>query len=92
MLVATMPMLAKTISLGAGLDLEYVESGARNGLPVIFLHGVTDSWGSFEGVLSRLPESIHAFAISQRGHFHTRHSRMPSITAVMNIVPVTAIP
>ena len=43
MLVATMPMLAKTISLGAGLDLEYVESGARNGLPVIFLHGVTDS-------------------------------------------------
>ena len=68
MQVATMPMIAKTVSLGAGLDLEYVERGSRGGLPVVFLHGVTDSWGSFEGVLARLPESIHAYAVSQRGH------------------------
>jgi non-heme chloroperoxidase len=68
MQVATMPMIAKTVSLGAGLDLEYVERGSRGRLPVVFLHGVTDSWGSFEGVLARLPESIHAYAVSQRGH------------------------
>ncbi len=68
MQVATVPMIAKTVSLALGLDLEYVERGSRGGLPVVFLHGVTDSWGSFEGVLARLPESIHAFALSQRGH------------------------
>lgn len=68
MQVATMPLIAKRVPLGAGLDLEYVERGSRGGLPVVFLHGVTDSWGSFEGVLARLPESIHAYAVSQRGH------------------------
>ena len=68
MQVATVPMIAKTVSLGAGLDLEYVERGSRGKVPVVFLHGVTDSWGSFEGVLSRLPECTHAYALSQRGH------------------------
>ncbi|HVQ40633.1 MAG TPA: alpha/beta hydrolase [Vicinamibacterales bacterium] len=68
MQVATTPMIAKTIRLGLGLTLEYVERGSRGGLPVVFLHGVTDSWGSFEGILARLPESIHAYAVSQRGH------------------------
>ena len=68
MQVATTPMIAKAIRLGLGLTLEYVERGSRGGLPVVFLHGVTDSWGSFEGVLSRLPECTHAYAVSQRGH------------------------
>ena len=35
---------------------------------MVLLHGVTDSWRSFELVLPRLPESVHAFAVSQRGH------------------------
>ena len=76
MQVATTPMIAKTVSLGAGLDLEYVERGSRGSIPVVFLHGVTDSWGSFEGVLSRLPECTHAYALSQRGHGNS--SRPPS--------------
>jgi pimeloyl-ACP methyl ester carboxylesterase len=36
--------------------------------PVILLHGVTDSWRSFEPVLSHLPPSIRALALTQRGH------------------------
>jgi pimeloyl-ACP methyl ester carboxylesterase len=64
MQVATMPMIAKTVRLGAGLTLEYVERGSRGKVPVVFLHGVTDSWGSFEGLLSRLPECTHAYALS----------------------------
>lgn len=68
MQVATTPLIAKTIRLALGLTLEYVERGNRGRLPVVFLHGVTDSWGSFEGVLSRLPECTHAYAVSQRGH------------------------
>jgi non-heme chloroperoxidase len=58
----------KTIELSTKVKLEYVEQGNANGIPVIFLHGVTDSWHSYESVLHLLPENIHAFAISQRGH------------------------
>jgi non-heme chloroperoxidase len=32
------------------------------------LHGITDSWRSFELVLPHLPDSIHAIALTQRGH------------------------
>jgi pimeloyl-ACP methyl ester carboxylesterase len=35
---------------------------------VVFLHGVTDSWRSFEPVLAELPDGIRAFALTQRGH------------------------
>ena len=45
-------------------------------MPVIFLHGVTDSWRSFEPVLPLLPPSIHTFVLSQRGHGDS--SRPPS--------------
>jgi non-heme chloroperoxidase len=60
--------VVKTIELPGRVKLEYAEQGDVNGTPVIFLHGITDSWHSFESVLSNLPFSIHAFAISQRGH------------------------
>jgi pimeloyl-ACP methyl ester carboxylesterase len=56
------------VSLPTGVRLEYVERGPSDGVPVIFLHGVTDSWRSFGPLLRRLPASIRAFAISQRGH------------------------
>ncbi|HVG87094.1 MAG TPA: alpha/beta hydrolase [Vicinamibacterales bacterium] len=56
------------VTVATGVRLEYVEQGRADGLPVIFLHGVTDSWRSFELLLQRLPASIRAFAISQRGH------------------------
>jgi non-heme chloroperoxidase len=55
-------------SLSTGVRMEYVEHGPVDGLPVVFLHGVTDSWRSFEEVLPLLPPSIHAFAVSARGH------------------------
>ena len=56
------------IVLATGVALEYVEQGDKNGLPVILLHGITDSWRSFESTLPYLPSSFHVFAISQRGH------------------------
>ena len=60
--------IVKTIDLPGRVRLEYAEQGNADGIPVIFLHGITDSWHSFESVLANLPSSIHAFAISQRGH------------------------
>ena len=51
-----------------GVTLAYAEHGDPSGLPVVFLHGATDSWRSFGDVLPLLPASIHAVALTQRGH------------------------
>lgn len=56
------------IQLSTGVKLEYVERGNETGTPVIFLHGISDSWHSFEKVLPLLPSSIHAFSVTHRGH------------------------
>lgn len=61
-------MTVARLTLATGVTLEYVERGDPTGTPVIFLHGVTDSWRSFEHLLPHLPASLHAFAITQRGH------------------------
>src|SRR5688572_32854631 len=34
----------KTIRLSTGVSLQFVEQGSAGGTPVIFLHGITDSW------------------------------------------------
>jgi non-heme chloroperoxidase len=56
------------IQLPNGITLQYVEQGNTSGVPVIFLHGVTDSWHSFETTLAYMPKTLHAFALTQRGH------------------------
>jgi pimeloyl-ACP methyl ester carboxylesterase len=60
--------MEKFIDLSTGVRMQYVEQGDTDGLPVVFLHGVTDSWHTFEQVLPLLPPSLHAFALSARGH------------------------
>lgn len=60
--------VVKSIQLPGRVRLEYVEQGDPAGIPVVMLHGATDSWHSFEPVLPHLPESVHAFALTQRGH------------------------
>jgi non-heme chloroperoxidase len=56
------------IVLANGVVVDHIEQGPADGLPVVFLHGVTDSWRSFEHVLPHLPPWVRAFAYSQRGH------------------------
>lgn len=58
----------RRISLAGRLQLEFAEQGEPGGVPVIALHGVTDSWRSFEPVLPHLPPELHVFALTQRGH------------------------
>lgn len=62
-----MPVV-KSVQLAGRVRLEYVEQGDPAGVPVVMLHGVTDSWHSFQPVLPHLPESIRAIALTQRGH------------------------
>jgi pimeloyl-ACP methyl ester carboxylesterase len=58
----------KSVELPNRVRLCYAEQGDSSGMPVVFLHGATDSWRSFERILPHLPESIRAFAVTQRGH------------------------
>ena len=64
----TMPPIVQSVELPNRVTLPYVEQGDPSGVPVVLLHAIADSWRSFERVLSDLPESIHAFALTQRGH------------------------
>jgi non-heme chloroperoxidase len=58
----------QSVMLPNGVELCYVEQGDSSGTPMLMLHGVTDSWRAFEPILPHLPESIHVFAVTQRGH------------------------
>lgn len=58
----------RSVVLSTGVTLPYVEQGDPGGVPLILLHGYSDSWRSWELVLERLPQRIRAFAVTQRGH------------------------
>ena len=58
----------KSVELPGRARLAYAEQGDPLGIPVLLLHGATDSWRSFERVLPHLPDSIRAIAVTQRGH------------------------
>lgn len=63
-----MTFIAKSVEIPDRIMLPYVEQGDPAGVPMLLLHGVTDSWHSFERVLTYLPQTVHAFALTQRGH------------------------
>jgi pimeloyl-ACP methyl ester carboxylesterase len=63
-----MASVIKSVELPNQVRLPYVEQGDASGVPLLLLHGVTDSWHSFEPVLPHLPASIRAFTLTQRGH------------------------
>jgi non-heme chloroperoxidase len=56
------------VTLRDGVRLEYEERGDPDGVPVLLLHGATDSRRSWDMVLPHLPPSIRAVALTQRGH------------------------
>jgi non-heme chloroperoxidase len=60
--------VTRTAQLSTGVTVPYVEQGDPDGVPVLLLHGYSDSARSFELLLEELPGSIHAYAYTQRGH------------------------
>ena len=64
----TAERVVRPVELPGRVELSYVEQGDPSGAPVVLLHAIADSWRSFELVLSNLPGSVHAFALTQRGH------------------------
>jgi pimeloyl-ACP methyl ester carboxylesterase len=65
--VDMVPIL-KTVRLPNQVELPYAEQGDPSGVPVLLLHAIADSWHTFELLMVHLPDHIHAFAITQRGH------------------------
>src|SRR5688500_2983362 len=64
------------VQLSNGVELPFVDIGDRSGTPVIYLHGLTDTWWSFEPVFAFLSGSHRAISVTQRGHGQA--SRPPS--------------
>jgi pimeloyl-ACP methyl ester carboxylesterase len=60
--------VVRHVRLASGVQLEIAERGPRDGLPVVMLHGITDSRLSYESMWHRLPAHWHAIAVSLRGH------------------------
>lgn len=58
----------KTAELATGVRLPYVEQGDAGGVPVVLLHGYSDSHPSYAPMLAHLPEGLRAYALTTRGH------------------------
>ena len=97
-----MTPVLQSVELPSGVRLQYAEQGDPAGVPVLMLHGVTDSWRSFTPVLPHLPASIHAFALSQRGHgdsdcpaagYRTREfaADLAAFTGVLGLEPAVIV-
>lgn len=56
------------VTLPTGIRMRYVAQGDSTGVPVILLHGYSDTWYSFSRVLPLLPPTLQVFALDQRGH------------------------
>lgn len=63
----------QSLRLSTGVRIQFVRRGDPTGIPMLLLHGFADSWRSFEQVLPFLPTSIHAIALTQRGHGNAEH-------------------
>jgi len=64
---------ASLLKLKSGLTLNYVVQGDPKGPVVVLLHGVGDSWHSWELVLPHLPKTFRVYAVTLRGHGLTDH-------------------
>jgi len=62
------PPSVRELRLPSGVTLELAEQGPPHGPALLLLHGITDSWRSFEGVMPLLPADWRVVALSQRGH------------------------
>jgi non-heme chloroperoxidase len=75
-----MSIHVRTAELPGGVRLPYGEHGDPSGIPAVMLHGWSDSWRSFEGVLPHLPASIRALAVTLRGHADTTGAQSHTIS------------
>jgi non-heme chloroperoxidase len=56
------------ISVSPGVELDVIQTGSLAGVPLLLLHGLSDSALSMAPLTDALPPQIRAIAVSQRGH------------------------
>jgi pimeloyl-ACP methyl ester carboxylesterase len=56
------------VAIASGVALDYLEQGDPAGLPVVLLHGYSDSRQSYQPLLATLPHGRRLIAVSHRGH------------------------
>ena len=56
------------ITISPGVELDVIQSGDPTGIPLVLLHGLSDSKAAMRVLMDRLPRGVRAIAISQRGH------------------------
>lgn len=65
----------KNINLANNIQLPYIEQGNPSTVPLIFLHGFAGSSREFKPVFDLLSKSVHAIALTQRGHGDASHPK-----------------
>jgi non-heme chloroperoxidase len=93
-----MTIQIRDAALPDGVRLPYAEHGDPSGLPVLMLHGWSDSWRSFEGVLPHLPASIRALALTLPGHGdatgpdrHTVADMSEDVVAFLDVLGIESV-
>jgi non-heme chloroperoxidase len=61
-------LTAALLKTSSGIVLHYVVQGDPKGPAVVLVHGIGDSWHSWELVLPLIPKSFRTFALTLRGH------------------------
>jgi len=56
------------LSLPTGVELDVLQSGDPTGVPLVLLHGLSDSLLSMRPMMEHLPKGMRVIAITQRGH------------------------
>ena len=97
----TLRTTLRHVRLPNGLVIECAEQGRRGGPAVLLLHGITDTWRSFEPVLRWLPPDWHVVSMTQRGHggsstaasYRTREfaADAAALVAMLKLPPVLVV-
>jgi len=69
------------VTLPTGVELDVIQSGDPTGVPLLLLHGLSDSAPSMRPLMDELPRGVRAIAISQRGHGDSSKPPGPYTTA-----------
>ncbi|GEO26451.1 alpha/beta hydrolase [Alicyclobacillus acidoterrestris] len=76
------------------VELHLLTSGSPNGVPLVFLPGITSLAKSFNGIVERLPDSYYCVSVDMRGRGRSTHVKdhyrmsdyVSDVLAVVNLL------
>ena len=61
----------KLVKLNTGINMSYIELGDPEKEPLILIHGFSDSSLAYRGVIKKMQDNFHIYAVDLRGHGYT---------------------